>query len=254
MSTRDITRRLRQAIIGLACLASAVPVPAAVLNLSPLMLSLAPDERAAGLDITNQAASPVTLQIRLMRWTQDGDRNLYETAPGWVISPPMVVVPGGQSQLLRVIRRQIEQAPVEQAYRVFIDELPGADAPAGGAVRVLMRYSLPLFVEPNQAGLPDVGWTLQSCGKGWYLRGDNQGQRHFKLLGYSISQHGKRLAETPDGLLGYILAGRSFGLAIDDVTAPQGEDGLRIRVRSPAGDQEAALRLAKDAAGCPVQS
>lgn len=177
MNAKESRPGLRWSAALLALQLASIPAQAAVLNLSPLMLSVAPGERAAGLNIGNQAQTPTTLQVRLLSWTQDGTRNLYAPADGWVVSPPMVVVPGNDTQLLRVIRRELANAPVEQAYRVFIDELPPADAPSGGAVRVLMRYSLPLFVEASQPTLPDVAWTLQSCGKDWFLQAQNRGGR-----------------------------------------------------------------------------
>ena len=255
MNAKESRSGLRWSAALLALQLASISAQAAVLNLSPLMLSVAPGERAAGLNIGNQAQTPTTLQVRLLSWTQDGTRNLYAPADGWVVSPPMVVVPGNDTQLLRVIRRELANAPVEQAYRVFIDELPPADAPSGGAVRVLMRYSLPLFVEASQPTLPDVAWTLQSCGKDWFLQAQNRGGRHLKLLGYNIRQGEKTLARTDDGLLGYVLAGQGFRWALPDgVSAPAGDAGLTIAFKSATGDQEAPLALVRDAAGCADQS
>ena len=61
----------------------------------------------------------------------------------------MQVAPGKQ-QMVRVIR--IHSAPVSQelSYRVLVDELPGkASAERSVGLKVLLRYSIPVFVTPQ---------------------------------------------------------------------------------------------------------
>ena len=80
MNAKESRPGLRWSAALLALQLASIPAQAAVLNLSPLMLSVAPGERAAGLNIGNQAQTPTTLQVRLLSWTQDGTRNLYALA------------------------------------------------------------------------------------------------------------------------------------------------------------------------------
>lgn len=251
-TTRNVRRLLTTTSRMICLLFAADSAFATAINLTPLSLSITMPERAVGLTISNQAPEAATLQVRVMRWSQDAGRNLYAPAEGWVVSPPVINVQGGRSQLLRVIRRSDVAVEQEETYRVFVDELPAADAPNTGAVRVLMRYSLPLFVMPAKAVLPDVYWGLQTCGSTWFLNADNRGQRHLKLLGYRLSQGKKVLVQTGDGLLGYVLPGQSYRWEGQGKWVEPGSDaGLTVRVSTDQGEMEAPVTLVKGPGSCP---
>lgn len=253
-SPRSLSSRCKQLALLVSLMAATGVVQATAVNLSPLSLAMVDTDRAVGLTVSNQEREAALLQVRVMRWRQVQGRNVYDPAEGWLVSPPMFKLEGGSAQLLRVLRRQIKPVEHEESYRVFVDELPPADAPSTGAVRVLMRYSLPLFVQPARAILPEVYWTLQQCGDQWTLLADNRGQSHLKLLGYQLVQSGKTLLQTRTGLLGYVLAGQSYRWTVQEKLPVLGSDqGLEIRMQSGQGDMQAPVTVIRGSAACSAQ-
>jgi fimbrial chaperone protein len=83
------------------------------------------DQHAAALWLENHDNKPVTLQIRVLGWSQAKGDDVYDERQTRVAgSPPMAVVPPGKRQLIRLTRLAPTTPGVEEAYRVMIDEVP----------------------------------------------------------------------------------------------------------------------------------
>ncbi|HEX4872074.1 MAG TPA: fimbria/pilus periplasmic chaperone [Nevskiaceae bacterium] len=216
---------------------------ATVLQLVPIPVELAAGDSSAVLTIGNRGSEPVQLQIRSFVWTQeDGEDRLVPTRE-LVVSPPIAEIGPGQSLSARLVRTQPLPVRAEQSYRVWIDELPRA-ADEGGAqraLRMLMRYSVPVFVgTPRSAGPAPLEWRLQA-GAASRLWAENRGGRRERVSALSLAPlAGPAAAQTvAEGLAGYVLAGqqRAWTLA-----APvEAGSRYRLRFRTEAGEQEAEL-------------
>ena len=93
------------------------------LQVSPISLTLQQNQRAEGLWLSNSGDSPVNAQVRVFHWSQSGYSDQLSSSQGLVISPPMLNIPPGGKQLIRVIRTG-PPTKVEDAYRLSINELP----------------------------------------------------------------------------------------------------------------------------------
>lgn len=188
----------------------------------PIDPYLAPGDNAAELWIQNQGATPMTMQVRIVRWRQEGGNERYQQQQDVVASPPIVRIEGGKKQLIRLMSQSAVPAGVEQAYRIVVDEIPQPTEPGKPqlGLKLQMRYSIPLFtygqgVETQRAGAHHA--FLQPENLSWRVVRDNgqpaieitnRDQIHARISKVTLQQSGQRrtLAE---GLLGYVLPGQS---------------------------------------------
>lgn len=179
------------------------------LQVAPTTLSLAASQNADGLWLSNTGDNVVHAQVRVYRWMQDDKGDQLTESRDLVISPPMVELPVGARQLVRVIRVGAPPSGVEAAYRLAINELP-IEAQGKPGLQFVMHYSLPIFVRPVDAaatGAPKLQWQLLREGSRAILQVSNHGDSYAQLadLDY-LNVSGRRVEITP-GLLGYVLSG-----------------------------------------------
>ena len=144
---------------ALACLlAAAFDASASGLQIAPTSLTIATGGPAQGLWLTNTGERELRAQVRAYHWSQSTGKDQLDPTQAIVASPPMLSIPPGGRQLVRVIRTgQDAQASGEQAFRLLVDELPlgGEDKQSG--VQYVLRYSVPVFV--GTSGTPTLQWS-----------------------------------------------------------------------------------------------
>lgn len=135
-------------LLGITALTAVKAQAAATILLWPIDPWLSADARATELWIQNQGNSATTMQIRIVRWKQEGGYERYTAQQDVVASPPIVTIAKGSKQLIRLIKQGTIPSGVEQAYRIIVDEIPQPDAKAEPSMglKLQMRYSIPLFV------------------------------------------------------------------------------------------------------------
>ncbi|EJF32894.1 MULTISPECIES: fimbrial biogenesis chaperone [Enterobacteriaceae] len=198
-----------------ACLLLALAVGqnalAGGLQISPVNLTLSAAQNADGIWLSNEGTAPLNAQVRVFNWQQSGNADRLSTSQGLVISPPIVTLPAGERQLVRVIRTTPATNQVEQAYRLFIDELPPAKVQKN-TIQYVMRYSVPVFLQPvGQAeNTAKLKWALVQTDGKTFVDVSNQGNSHAQLSAMTFIQaNGARKTITP-GLLGYVLPGSTM--------------------------------------------
>lgn len=217
----------------------------------PIDPVLESDQQASALWLENRGDTPANLQVRVFAWNQEGFDDKYQNQRDVVGSPPVATIAPGQKQLIRLTRAKTFPAGEEHAYRIIIDEiplpLPPGDAgsnKAAAAVRLQMRYSVPLFAygaglwskpdasrprDPGGAGVPQLsGRTLKVDGKP-YVEVVNRGAVHARLTEASLKS-GAQSRPVMEGLLGYVLPGATMRWP---APAVQG-DALQVRVNGQA--------------------
>ncbi|WP_323120949.1 fimbrial biogenesis chaperone [Burkholderia alba] len=180
----------------------------ATLQISPVTLDMTSDSTAAGLTLRNPGERPIYGQVRTYRWTQDHGDDVLTPAQELVASPPLLQIAAQSDQLVRLVRVSRDKPPREQSYRVLIDELPSPDAPVTSGITIRLRYSIPVFIEPDTATAPPkLAWSLVRGEQGWLLRVANSGERHAQIAAVQLIDDAGKAYEVTQGLLGYALAG-----------------------------------------------
>ncbi|HGM5579756.1 TPA: molecular chaperone [Pseudomonas putida] len=220
----------RGIIIGALLLAS-LPVAAATSVLIwPIDPVLEADQKAGALWLENRGSAPASLQVRVFAWRQGDYQEQFQAQREIIGSPPVANIAPGQKQLIRLTRTGSSPVGQEQAYRIIIDEIPSpipADDAAQGpkaAIRLQMRYSVPLFVygdglwgkpEPEGkrsaegVGKPQLSWRAVTVQGKPFVELRNTGPVHARLTDV-VLQQGSQQKPLVEGLLGYVLPGASM--------------------------------------------
>ena len=201
---------------------------AAAIVIWPVDPKIAADQRATALWIENKGGEPVTMQIRTMRWSQGAEGDRHADQDEIVVSPPIAVIPAGQRQLIRVLRREQARGaaaapagPGERSYRLLIDEIPTASTPGAtprpaAQLAVQMRYSVPLFTYAGAVAdaRPELGVTTEAGAGRRMLVIHNAGALHARLV--DIRAADDRKTVLVPGLAGYVLAGQTMRWPLPD--------------------------------------
>jgi fimbrial chaperone protein len=194
------------AIVGSCMWALTLTATAATLRLAPVRIEVAPNKQFCSLSVSNDGKEPAIVQIRGYGWTKDKDGNdLLDHASGPAVNPSIVNIPAGETRLIRCSLPN-RAGPVEESYRLIIDELPGAN-PAPGTVKTLLRISIPLFRAPAGAA-PAPAWSMEKAGDGaTWLVVANRGNRHAQVSALILHPHGPQTTPVRVAQAFYLLAG-----------------------------------------------
>lgn len=232
-----VSRRVARIVLGVFVGFIPPALWAEGLQVTPILLDFNPQQRALAVWISNTGKRPISAQARVQAWRQGEAGDTLEPTTELVASPPMVQIPPGQTQVVRVVRMRTTGLFSEMAYRLLVDELPSAEPVAANVERAsqgiqfLFRYSIPVFVGASDSVLArDVPTSelVESSVKAHLTLGDGQSinvavsntsARRVKLSDFAlVAPSGERKVLGP-GLFGYVLSGqtRKWSLA-----APRG--------------------------------
>ncbi len=121
---------------------------AAELSVSPTKLKLFPKQKFTVLNVTNSSDKPVNVQVDVQTWSQDetGQPILQDTSD-LIVFPKLLKIEGKTERPIRVGYRG-KWPQIEQAYRIFVEELPVADPRKAKTlgISITVRFSVPAFV------------------------------------------------------------------------------------------------------------
>jgi fimbrial chaperone protein len=198
----------RRAVAAIALiLALTAPGKAASLRVAPVLLDLPTPQHAASVNVWNDGAAAINVQVRVMRWRQQNGEDILEATDDVVVSPPISQLAPGAENLIRVVR--VAKTPVagEESYRLLVDELPDPASARGGAVALVLRHSIPVFFGLG-GSTASVAWHAAPEAGGIRLTADNAGGRRLRVANLKLA-HGNRVLASRDGLVGYVLSGQS---------------------------------------------
>lgn len=221
MTNRTISRLRIFALVSGAIALSGI-ARAASLNISPINIDIPVYERSAGaVSIGNRGTAPVSLQIRIVRWRQEGGKQILEPTRDVIANPPAMTIPGEQTYTIRLARLSNVPLQAEESYRLLVDELPPPIDPNNPpqGVRMLLRTSLPIFFSAKNIA-PKPAWTLTSANGRLSLRISNNGNRHIKLVDLAVEGPSGRITFNAAGIDGYVLPGATSTYVSEPLAAP----------------------------------
>lgn len=139
--------------IAVFCILTAVfisKVSANVIEVTPIQLSLSPNQRIGVVKVTNRSNERSLLQLSLLDWQQSPKgKDIYKTSHDILLTPPLFLLPAHKTQVIRFALRHPTYNTLQKAYRVHLKEVQQPrQKKLGQTLYFLMDISLPLFVEP----------------------------------------------------------------------------------------------------------
>lgn len=211
---------------------------AAGLQVTPITLEIAHGDTSAVLWLANTGTATLQAQVRVVEWTQADHEDRLDTTRDLVASPPMLEVAAGARQLVRIVRTSgATPGEPERSFRLLVDELPGAGTGDGqGGVQFLMRYSVPVFIAPDQPQpAPRLQWRLRTQPP--VLEVVNAGSARAQLSEVAIVDAAGTRTVLSDGLLGYVLAGAQMRWPLPPDRPPPADARLQARINGEPLDR-----------------
>lgn len=210
MKPHEFVRAIPGVAVLLVLLNWVTLASASGLGVSPIRIHLSDTSPTAALTLENNGTTPSVVQMQVMRWLADGDRDRYEPTYEIVASPPIATIEPGQTQIVRVGLSRDVEPDRELTYRLYIEEVPPPPKPNHQGLQVALRIGVPLFVAPEQRAGPQLSWRAKTlAGGGLSLHVINQGNAHLRLMGFRLrsAKSGRLLTEQQS--VGYLLPGQS---------------------------------------------
>lgn len=230
--------RMNLALRAFACVAAlSVLAPIAALadglRVSPVTLDITAPGATANLTLRNDGREPMTVQARVFRWQQVNGEERLQPTNAVVVSPPMTQLRPGAEQTVRVVRTDSTPVRGEEAYRVYIDEVPDRSRLQAGQVAFATRLRIPVFFTESRAQLPQVSWSLVQRGGTVFLEARNTGDVRLRVANPELTR-ANAVAFRRSGLFGYVLGGSSMRWALGPASRI-GTAGANLRATTNQG-------------------
>lgn len=180
---------------------SVVPAPGpAVLSIAPLRVEIDGSEAGATVRLTNASNHALPVQSRLFAWTQADGEDVYAPSNDLVVSPSITSIPPGQTQVVRVLRKG-PATPGEKRFRLAVDQLPDPALARPGQALTRIRFTLPVFVDREQAAPAAFAWRIADD----RLELVNNGGLTARVLDLVVKTGDGRVVEVERNALRYVL-------------------------------------------------
>jgi len=210
-------RKNVSAWVGLAALLALSPASAGTFTISPLRVDFADATGVSVLTVRNEDARPVVVQTQGLAWSQEGGQDALTPSRDLLVSPAVFTLPAGGSQLVRVaLRRGVDPAR-ELTYRLLLQEVPQAASPDFSGLQIVLRLSVPVFVEPLAPASPQIVWVAARGDDGKLsLSARNDGAAHARIHRFSVKTADGATTVLDQPELAYVLPGSSRHWTFDD--------------------------------------
>lgn len=229
-----------QAAFGLALLILTGLAQAGSFGVSPIRVSLTPQQSTGMLTVRNQSNEQTVVQVQANAWSQHDGADVLEESADLIAVPPLFTLPPGGSQVVRVGLRRPPAAEGELTYRLLLREVPPPPADDFTGLQVALNLSLPVFVLPAGGAQPKLQGGLARDADGTIaLQLLNAGNAHVQLQRFELTR--------PDGsvlnssaLSVYLLPGQSRSWDLEAEALP---GRWSLAAKTDSGSVEFELEL-----------
>lgn len=216
------------------------------LRVSPVTIELPVSAKTSLLTVGNDSTTPLTVQVRVLRWSQKNGEDVLDKTVEVAASPPLFKVSQGADGVVRIVRTS--EAPVagEEAYRILLDEVPNREKTQVNGVAMVIRQSIPVFFSGTDLRPGALNWQASRRGANLVIKASNTGQKHLKITQLRIDDGEARQLGSVEGLAGYVLGGQEKIWQFPMPKAgPTTGATLRIQAKTQAGPIQASAVLQK---------
>jgi fimbrial chaperone protein len=213
---------------------------AASLEISPVVINLAPRQTSATIEVLNRGGDPVAVQARAFVWSQTGDDDTLTPTKDIIVSPPIFTIPEGSSQTVRLLLRNAGAGVGgrDHSYRLLLDEVPAANSDSKQLV-VALRLSIPVMAHAV-AAVSALKWQMEHTPDGQIvLKAINTGNAYALVSAMEITlSDGSHPKAAPRGKNPYVLPGAERRWIVEGRGAP---GALRLNLTTQAGRTDQTL-------------
>jgi fimbrial chaperone protein len=174
------------------------------LQVAPVLLEIPSPATNSHIVLHNFGEDPIEAQIRVLQWTQKNGHDELVPSDKVVASPPAASLKPGEDYVVRVIRLSDVPVEGEEEYRLLVDELPQPVKGSTSYVRLLFRYSIPVFFLKTDTDA-QLNWEARQAGGRLVVSVANAGGRYSRISGLHVQCPSGGDISFGSGLQGYVL-------------------------------------------------
>lgn len=181
---------------------------------SPVVLKLDSKQQIISFSMTNKSDTKMTFQLSAVKWNKMNGIDSTTDTNDLIITPPIVSIPPGAEQVVRVGSRNHAIYPTEASYRILLRQLPGnssnkyLDIKNFSTVKVLLSLSIPLFIAPVQE-IKNINWDIKKISNNKLrLKLSNKGNVHVVISKLALQDASGSVYFSPEAT-GRVLSGQS---------------------------------------------
>ncbi|HUH93753.1 MAG TPA: molecular chaperone [Casimicrobiaceae bacterium] len=243
MPTTTAPQRILASLVFALCLAPAAAT-AGSFQVNPIRVDIAKGASAA-ITLRNDGEESIVVQSSVVGWSQDNGQDVYAPTTEALVTPPIMTVPPGGEQIVRVGLRRPSDPQRELTYRVYLQEVPPPPKPGFNGLQVALRVGLPVFVAPLAAPIRRLEWSARIRPDGTIaLNADNTGNSHVQITDFELRLPGASEPLARESLLAYVLAGqrRQWNLPAPAERVKSARE-LRLKAFTDAGEIDTAINV-----------
>ncbi len=230
-----LMRKLLGAAAVLSCASGAV---AGAISVSPTRVALSVRHPVATLEVRNEGADTVTIQMERMAWTQSAGEDVYTASASLIATPTVFELAPHSSQVLRIALREGLPRNGELAFRLYATEVQTPLSPdAGPELQMSLRIGVPIFAESSDGDSRLEGALMADPSGRLTVRLRNAGGHFTRAMRLEIQdQQGSVLWQSRSAA--YVLAGGEYRWPIDaHAGSLAASEKLRLSVVTETGVQ-----------------
>jgi fimbrial chaperone protein len=231
--------------LAVAIYLAATEAGAGSFQVNPIRVDMAKGATTAAITVRNDGAGAVVVQSSVVGWSQDNGQDVYAPTSEALVTPPIMTIPPGGEQIVRVGLRRAPDPQHELTYRLYLQEVP--PPPKGGftGLQVALRVGLPVFVAPTAPGVRRVEWSARNRADGAIvLVAQNTGNAHVQITDFELRLPGASEPVAHESSLAYVLAGQRRQWALSELAdRVKAARELRLKAFTDAGDIDTAIKL-----------
>ena len=178
---------------------------AAALQLSPISVDVQAPGASSTITLSNHGDGLINAQIRVFRWTQRNGRDELVPTTDVVASPPFAKIQPNGDYTVRIVRVSKKALQSEESYRLIIDELPSKPSKSGISIKLVVRYSIPVFFGVNRQHSGQLAWAIEKRGTKTWVVAKNTSARRVRLSSLRVKSPIGSGYSFGNGLAGYVL-------------------------------------------------
>jgi len=226
MTIRQLKGNFIGVALGLGLFVLLVPLSYAVI-ISPVQLDLSAKNPVASFTVTNDSAATLTYQSSALSWVQVDGQDVQVATNDLIVTPPIISIEPKRSQVFRVALFKPSAHPVEQSYRIILDDISAdVNVKTEAGISFRFNHNLPVFYAPSTS-IDSILWSLckshiagKSC-----LQMENKGNRHAKVIQFTAVSAN---AEEPNKLSKTVLAGSSGQWLFSTVLGAENTSSIQL--------------------------
>ncbi|MGH8397836.1 MAG: fimbrial biogenesis chaperone [Gammaproteobacteria bacterium] len=231
-------------LLGVAACLLPLAAQAAAYQAAPVQVTLTPMNRIGVITVHNTDTAVLPLQVQLLRWSHQGDKDVFTPTEALLATPPIFKVAPSGAQIIRLGLRQPMLPGPEQTYRLFLKQLPTSPPPGFKGLQVLLDMSIPVFVQADPRMTPVFQWQVRP-GKPGHVEVllTNTGSAHAQVKSFTLSAAKQKTPLASMSVNTYVFAGeqRSWDLALKRGLPAQ--SSLTLTAQTNLGQIEARLKV-----------